>query len=383
MKPVILHISNDYPDPLLPTKTKAVYALVEGTPQYRHVVYSLNRVNGFGGLASLPFGEDRIAVSYGALPKGIFWEKRLREVACWIIQDMKAKGIQPDLVEAHKFTIEGVIGLEIAKEFNVPLVCDIQGGTDVRILRVKKSLRDVYQEIARQAAAVFPYAPWVMGSFKELAGLNEAKCYNLPVVPAMDSIVPAPYVGKDHLVSVFHLDSWERKNIVGMAQAVMKLALARPGIRLDVYGRGSPQVLMHVDGLLEKMGAKKYVRLMGAIDGGQLQATLQHYAAFILPSKTETYGIVYAESLFSGVPVMLHAKQGISGFYDPSEIGYGCDPANVDDIAKGIEYLLDNEKSLKEKIATMQAAGAFEKLRKGNILSLYASVLDKVLEGER
>ena len=38
MKPLIVHITNDYPDPLLPQKTKAVQNLVEGTPQYRHIV---------------------------------------------------------------------------------------------------------------------------------------------------------------------------------------------------------------------------------------------------------------------------------------------------------------------------------------------------------
>lgn len=381
MKPVILHISNDYPDPLLPAKTKAIYALVEGTPQYRHVVYSLNRVNGLGGLASLPFGEDKIAVAYGALPKGIFWEKRLMEVARWIRQDMKSKGIKPDLVEAHKFTIEGVIGLDIAREFHVPLVCDIQGGTDVRVLRMKKSLRPVYREIAKTAVAVLPFAPWMIGSFKQLVELDEAKCHTLPVVPPLDTTIPAPYVGQNKLVTVFHLDGWERKNFIGMAQAIKKNSAKRPDIILDVYGRGSPQTLMQMDRLLDKMNVRKHVRLMGAIEGGHLQACLQNYAALILPSKTETYGLVYAESLFSGVPVMFNASQAISGYFDVSDIGYGCDPNNVDDIAKGIEHLLVHEKTLKEKISMMQAAGAFEKLRKGNILSLYASVLDKVLSG--
>ncbi|MCW2690237.1 MAG: hypothetical protein JWR37_5127, partial [Mycobacterium sp.] len=66
----VLHISADYPDPFVPNKPAAVANLVNGAPGFRHVVYSLNRVNGLSGVAASQFGEDRVCVIYRAPPMG-------------------------------------------------------------------------------------------------------------------------------------------------------------------------------------------------------------------------------------------------------------------------------------------------------------------------
>ncbi len=380
MKKTILHISNDYPDILAPNKTKAVLNLVEGTPEYRHVVYSLNRVNAMDGLAAMGFGEDRTSLAYGALPKGIFWEKRLREVGRWILADLKEKGIKPDLIEAHKFTIEGLIGQDLAQEFKVPLICDIQGYTDINILKKKKSLRPRYAKIAKECVAVLPYAPWVLDGFEEMIGLDRDKCTCLPVVPYIDKMSAAPVIKGDKLISVFHLDGWQNKNFEGMALAIDKLSEIRTGITLDIYGSGSPKTLLALQKIIDSQGLQDRMRLMGAVENGNISEIMQEYCAFIMPSKSESYGLVYVEALFSGLPILLNANRGISGYYDLDSIGYGCNPHDIDDIANGMDHLLKNQKSLKDNIAKMQKDGAFDKLRKGAILKSYKSVIDKALE---
>ena len=156
MRPVIVHLSNDYPDPLFPDKTRAIRELVEGTAEdFEHIVYSLNRKNGWSGISASPFGKNNVVVTYKALPKGILWGKRLGDVATWIEADLRAKNIIPDLIEAHKFTVEGLIGQQLARVFKKPLICDIQGDTDTNILKKKIGLRSRYQEIAREAKDCF------------------------------------------------------------------------------------------------------------------------------------------------------------------------------------------------------------------------------------
>lgn len=378
----IIHISNDYPDILVPQKTKAVKNLVDGTPEYRHIVYSLNRVDALSGIASMAFGDDRIAVAYGALPKGIWWEKRLPEVAQWILKDLSAKGITPDLIEAHKFTIEGVIGYHLAKSFNVPLICDIMGYSDVNILKKKKSMRGVYQDIAHYSAAFFPYAPWTLDEFNKMIPLDKAKCTCLPVVPFVDEMKAAPIITDDKILSVFHLDGWKNKNFEGMAQAVKALLPNRPHLTLDVYGGGSPKTLIALQKIIDTLDISKHVRLMGPVENGAMPEIMQKYAAFVMPSKSESYGLVYIEALFSGLPVLFNAKRAIAGYYEAGDIGYGCDPLDSGDIANGIVHMLDHQKSLKECIAKMQKDGAFEQLRKGAILQQYKAVIDSVLESE-
>lgn len=371
MNPVIVHLSGDYPDRFAPGKTCAVANLVEGTPEFRHVVYSLNRVNGWSGLRAETFGEDRTQIVYGALPAGLLWEKRLPDVARWILADLRKRGIVPDLVQAHKFTVEGVIGLELARAFSCPLVCDIQGHTDVRILKVKRGFRRRYREIAQESAVVFPYAPWPVEAFEKGAGLDRGKCRMLPVVPNFDALGSAPVVREDKLLSVFHLDGWKNKNFEGMVRAVKILAAKRPGLILDIYGGGRPETLRRLQEIIAQNGMEKHVVLKGPVENGALPEVMRAYAGFVLPSRSESYGLVYAEALFAGLPVLFNKRRGISGYFEPARIGYACDASLVEDIAAGMDYLLAHQESLKENIARMQAAGDLDMLRKGNILDTY------------
>lgn len=380
MKPVILHISNDYPDHLYGDKTTAISHLVEATPQYRHVVYSLNRTNGWSGIASMPFGEDRVSVAYEALPKGIFWNKRLTAVARWIAADLKKKNIVPDLVQAHKLTVEGVIGLKIAKEYGVPLVCDIQGNTDCMMLRKKIDMRGVYRDIARYTDLVFPYAPWSIKPFKDLIGLDESKCVPLPVIPGFDTLQPSHTTGKNKLVTLIRLRGRKTKSIGGLLAAFKALEKKFPDLTLDIYGGGPAKDLIFITKDILKNNLENRVFLKGKIANHLLPQTLNEYSAMVMPSRAETYGLAYAEALFCGIPVLYSKGRAIDGYFNPDDIGYACDPLSAADIAGGIEHILLNESKLKKNIESMQKNGKFNNIRRAGVIDAYTTNIDRVLE---
>ncbi len=380
MKPIVLHISNDFPDLLAPNKTRAVINLVEGTPEFRHVVYSLNRVNGWSGIASRSFGEDRTEVVYHALPKGLFWESRLREVADWIAADLKQRAIVPDLIEAHKFTIEGLIGLQLADHFGKPLVCDIQGKTDAKILKAKPGLRLRYRQIAARSSLVFSYSPWPLPLFRQLVGgLDAAKCRLLPVVPAIDTLSPAPVIAENRLLTVFNLDGWQNKNLRGVMAAMKTLTGRFPDLSLDVYGGGRADSLQAVVRAVRSSGVANRVNVCGDRPNGKLPETMKRYAAFVMPSQRETYGLVYAESLFAGLPVLFSKDRGIDGYFDEKSIGYACNPFAVADIADGIAHVLTHQVELKQSIARLHETGGLNKIRKAAILEVYRTGLEEAL----
>jgi hypothetical protein len=156
----ILHISADFPDPLVPSKTKAVANLLAATGGFRHVVYSLNRVSWQSGVCALPFGEDRLAIAYGAPPYGLGLEKYLRPVADLIIRHIETSGLQPDLIHAHKFSVDGLVAARVAERLDVPFIASVWGDTDSKIIEVKRSLRPRYRAIAAAAAGILPATPW-------------------------------------------------------------------------------------------------------------------------------------------------------------------------------------------------------------------------------
>lgn len=63
---------------------------------------------------------------------------------------------------------------------------------------------------------------------------------------------------------------------------------------------------------------------------------------FVMPSKHETFGLVYAEAMSQGLPVIYTRRQGFDGQFEDGEVGYSVDCMNPDDIADGIIKINEN-----------------------------------------
>jgi glycosyltransferase involved in cell wall biosynthesis len=371
----VVHISADYPDPFAPNKTAAIANLIDGAPGFRHVVYSLNRVNGLFGVTASQFGEDRICVVYRAPPKGMLLRTCLDRVAGWIGADLAAGRIRPDLVHSHKFTVEGLIGLRLKAAFGCPIVCNIQGDTDVRVAGVRRDLSPVYRTLAQESTFILPFAPWCGPAMERILGAR-LRYEVLPVSTTCDALLTPVERAAPRLVSLFHLDSWRRKGADTLATAVTLVARDEPRVTLDIYGRGSARQAHALRACISRRAGLARIRLMGPLTRDRVQKTLNGYSAFVMPSRRETYGLAFVEALFSGIPVVFPCDRAIDGILPESDIGAACDPSQAGDVARAIKYVLDNQAALKARLAAAQAAGALDHLRLDRITARYRQILE-------
>lgn len=272
-----------------------------------------------------------------------------------------------------------MVALKVADELGVPLACDIMGNTDCRLFQRKLDFRTTYQEILDKSAVVFPYAPWAQLYFEKRLQLDPEKCITLPVITHIDELHAGEFVSDDKLLTIFHLHGWKNKNIRRVLAAIKTIKTSRPGIHLDIIGDGSEADKKAVHQEISGAGLQDSVSLLGHIDNAQLPELFKNYAAFVMPSIEETYGQVYAEALCHGLPILFSKDRGIDGFFDAEDIGYACDPLSEADVQCGIIHLLDNQESLKAKIADLQKQGAFDIIRKDHILKTYQEALLHVL----
>jgi glycosyltransferase involved in cell wall biosynthesis len=377
--PSILHISCDFPDALVAGKTQAIKRLVDGTPEYRHIVYSLNRVDGLSGVEQLEYAEDRIAVAYRAPPKGLLLKTRLEAVAVSVLESLKANSRAIDLVQAHKLTIDGIVGHRIAQQLGVPIAFSVQGDTDFKVIAARPDLNTTFARHVEDAALLFPFAPWAERELTTRFPAAGAKSKLLPVLPAADHLSPAPAIGAPRLVSIFHLDSWRRKNLPGMAKAVNMLARRVPGVRLDIYGGGNPRSLLEAREALAAADSGSLVRLAGPIANSDVASTLKRYAAFVLPTLRESYGLVHAEALFAGLPILHSRGMGIDGVLPDSAYMKSCDPRSIASIAEAMEKLLHSEAEAKAALAAAQQRGDLNPIRCDAILATYRAGLASIL----
>jgi glycosyltransferase involved in cell wall biosynthesis len=370
----VVHISADYPDQFAPNKTAAIANLVNGAPGFRHVIYSLNRANGLSGITASQFGEDRICVVYRAPPMGLLLRTRLDHVASWIQADLAARHIGPDVIHAHKFTIEGLIGLRLKEAFGCPVVCNIQGNTDTRVAAVRPDLHFVYRTLAQESVFILSFAPWCGPAMERILGAR-LRYETLPVGTTCDALLAPVQCEAPRLVSLFHLDGWRGKGADTLARAITLVARGEPDLTLDIYGGGSAEQTGALLASIRRRADPARIRLMGPLPRDRVQATLNGYSAFVMPSRRETYGLAFVEALFSGTPVVYPRGRAIDGILPESEIGAGCDPSSAHDLARAIRHVLDNQAALKARIAAAQAAGALDHLRLDHVTARYRQIL--------
>ncbi|WP_430425414.1 glycosyltransferase family 4 protein [Phenylobacterium sp.] len=378
----ILHVTCDFPDPMVGAKTRSVQNLVENTPEYRHVVYSLNRANWKTGVHALRFGADRTALSYGAPPKGLYHATRLKPVADWILADVRAQGIQPDVIHAHKMTVEGLIALDLTKALGAPYVVDIWADTDLKIAGARKDLGPKWRQVLADAAAVFPCAPWATDKFEAGYGLDRTKATVLPPIVWHDTFygVSKP-AGAPRFVSLFNLDVHKRKNFEGLVQAIMEVAKTVPDITLDLWGKGGPEAINEVAGIIAAAGAENRVFMKGPLPEGEFESILNGYVAFVMPTLRETFGMVFIESLFSGLPILYTREWSVDGLFEHGQVGYACRSHDNADVQAALKYLLAEEARLKTDIAKLHADGGLDPYKRAGVVATYRGVIEKVTGG--
>jgi glycosyltransferase involved in cell wall biosynthesis len=382
--PAIVHITADFPDPLRPDKTSAIRSLIDASPGFRHIVYSLNRVSARPGIQALRFAEDRLAVAYAAPPWGMMLATRLGAVAAWILDDLSAQRVHPDLVQAHKLTIEGLVAAPIARHYGIPLLCSVQAKTDVKVLHARLDLRSRYRKIWHEARHVLPFSPRASGTFTEVLGRRSGPTTVLPCITSSDAIGPAEVARRHRIVSVFRLDGYKRKNAKTLIKAVQAALRWIPDLSLDIYGSGPPRAFLELGTIIRRHSAERIVHLKGPIPHEYVQDTIRQYSAFAMPTLRESYGMVFAEALLAGVPILQTKGWGLHGLFADADVGHACEnPRSYEEVAQGIVDLVTREAQLKSNIARLQRDGHFDLLRRDHIAGTYRGILEGVLGSSR
>ena len=375
----ILHISADYPDAFSASKTQAVRNLLEGTPALDHRVYAINRQNGLGGIHMLDRSNGVTTLVYRAPKYGILLETFLNALADWIVSDCKAQGEKIDLVHAHKLTIEGLAARRVARELGCPYICTVRGNTDRKYLQLKPEKRSVYRDVAINAAHLLPVTPWIERYLIRALSLENARLSLLPTITDCDRFIPPRHAGT-RFVTAFHLDGWRLKGMPNLLSAIAALRAEGTEIALDVIGGGGDAATKALEKQISARGLEDLVTLCGPVRHSEMQEALNRYAAFVLPTLRETFGMVYIEALFSGVPVLYSQDRGIDGLFDDQDVGVRCNPQSVASIAQGLSELHAGANRMKTTIRTLQETGGFERFRKSTVCDLYQNIVTGVCE---
>lgn len=372
----IVHVTADYPDAVSKSKTPAVRNLLALVPEYRHVVYSINRTSGVGGTASIVRCDGDVStITYRAPPYGITLERGLRQVSRVIVEDLAARHVKPSLVHAHKFTVEGLVARAVSGATSTPFICSFWGNTDHKIIAAKPLSRRLFRQVASDSRKLLPATPWAAAFALRSLAVPASKLAILPIVcqlqpPLRSALAP------NRIVTIFNLDFYRGKNVSRLIDAVRLLRDRGRPVELDIFGGGNPRSAEQIAAHIRKCEGQDFVALRGPVAHDQVQETINKYAAFAMPSLRETYGMVFIESLFAGVPIVYPKGQAVDGFFDDVDIGGKCDARSAPDVAGVLAEVLAKEDTLKANIATLFDQGFFARFEASQIAGAYRHVIE-------
>lgn len=371
----IFHVSGDFPDPVDQHKTRAIATLIDlARADFDHEVLSLNRISPAPSrfaaallahplnprleVTAQPFAQGT-AACYRAPPQGLYHAAMLRQLGDWLTEHLAARP-RPDLLVAHKLTIEAIAVRRAAERLGIPYALAIQGRTDVRILTYRP---DLHAECARAfhgASMVFPFAPWALREVERRLGTRTGPTRLLPCPTELDQPL-VPRVTGGHLLSVFHLLRYKGKNLAGMARAMNLLRTAGEARELQVIGGGTPAELARCQAIVARSPG---VRLVGPVDRAGVRMAMNAAAGLVLPSLRESFGLVFVEALFAGLPIVYPAGTSVDGYFDGLPFARKVDARSPAAIAEAMRYLIDNEADLKRHLRDWQQsahAGQFQR----------------------
>lgn len=242
-----------------------------------------------------------------------------------------------DLNHAHTLFVNGLIAYWAKKAYGTPYVVTIRN-TDVNHFLKKhpKIFRRLGLQIMKDADAVLTLsnAYWEqrMPSYyseSELAPIR-VKHHTIPngcedfwFENLGTKINPGEPI---RLLFVGLLN--KNKNLHGVLKACHLLRERAADFQLKVVGSGP------LEAALRREAVDLPVQFLGYVnDRERLLEIYRDSDLLIVPSFTESFGVVYAEAMTQGLPVVYTAGQGFDGFFPDGRVGYAVDPNDAVQIA--------------------------------------------------
>lgn len=151
---------------------------------------------------------------------------------------------------------------------------------------------------------------------------------------------------KPHGSSIVCIARFEKvKNIETLLMASSKVVEKHPDIKVIIIGGGTLENKLKK--LAEKLSILKNVEIHGFRP--DVEKILEEAAIFVLPSIYEPFGMVAAEALAAGLPVIVSRTGGLQEIVKDGVNGFLFKPRDWQDLSKKILLLIEDEK-LRDRI---------------------------------
>lgn len=174
-----------------------------------------------------------------------------------------------------------------------------------------------------------------------------------------NKVIKLIFVGNDSI----------RKNLKSLIDACELLLNKNYPVELTVVGKIS-------ESNREKLTDKSYIKIIGQVKKTTLLDIYREHDIFVLPSISETFGLVYPEAMSQGLPVIYTRGQGFDRQFDEGVVGYSVDCLEPNDIANKILLTIDDYDNIKNRCLKLVDKFRWEMINR-KYLKLYEEAINR------
>lgn len=339
--PKVLHICNDF------TYSKVHTELYQQLDKLgvRQIIYSPIRKAELEG--ENRFDGQHTEIIYSNILKPLhklFFNLKIDKIGKDIAKKVDLSHIS--YVHATNLFSDGATALYLKKHYGIPYMVAVRNTDMNAFLKYTPHLWWVHRAVIKEADQVISISPALQNRLNRhwtLCGMHDmVKAKNTVIHNGINDYWlqhlnsgNGQHCRHHNILYVGNFDS--NKNVVRLVESVLALKKEIPDIHLDLVGGTGDKEKTILEMVKQNSDTLSY---RGKIyDKTELQNVYLKNSIFAMPSKTETFGLVYIEALSQGLSVLFTKGEGIDGLFEEN-IGESVHPTSLTDIENALRKML-------------------------------------------
>lgn len=288
-----------------------------------------------------------------------------------------------NMIHAHTLFSEGYLAYKLHKESGIPYIVAVRN-TDINVFfKYRKYLHGLGCEILKNADRIIfltsVYEQKLFDKYIPKKFRDELKSKIVIIPNGIDSLF------LNNMAQPRSRVSENKLNVITVGMVNKNKNQTYICDQLEKYQNDNPDIIVSYKnfGIIRFERDKKYAALLNKYPFAERCEPKSHMELieeyrkadiFALLSKTESFGIVYAEAISQGLPILYTKGEGFDTQFDDGVVGHAVDLSKNGDFVQKLESILNDYEGFSKR--ALEGASKFDWKKIGRRYSeLYAEVI--------
>lgn len=284
-----------------------------------------------------------------------------------------------DCIHAHTLFNDGYLAFRLYRKYKIPYIITIRDGDINVFLKYKPYLKKSAKKILECSEKILVYSKSYKDKIIKLLNIDEKSISNKVhfIKNGINDFWIENRIKKNRNIEInskINIISvgiiCKRKNQLGTME--MCKILNRLGYEVNLWLVGKVRDYK----IFKKLENETFVTYHGIMNKEELLELYRESHILVLPSLTETFGLVYAEAMSQSLPIIYTKEEGFDGQFEDGRVGYSVRPHNYSEIANKCVKILEKYEAISENCYLLSNQFQWDYIVR-DYLSMYTEILQK------